>query len=154
LYEVLAFSNTQEMSMSESLHFAGSAANFIFRRQLEGELVMKSKWMLLGLVFVLSLAFAVPAFAGGRGDGPVIYVTGQDLFYDSIVTADPLPAKGPFQKLEMAGPSGLQTEFGPGDPGYVGGRWWLDLNGNDEMDAGDLYFSCPLLGPGRATQMP
>ena len=35
---------------------------------------MKSKWMLLGLVLVLSLTFAVPAFAG-RDDGPIIYVT-------------------------------------------------------------------------------
>jgi hypothetical protein len=91
---------------------------------------------------------------GGRGDGPVIYVTGQGLIYDSIVTADPLPPHGPFQKLEMGGPTGLQTEFGPGDPGYVGGRWWLDLNGNGVMDPpgedGDKYFSCPLLGPGRA----
>jgi hypothetical protein len=89
---------------------------------------------------------------GGRGDGPTIYVTGQGLVYDSIVTADPLPMKGRFQKLELGGPTGLQTEFGPGDQGYVGGRWWLDLNGNGEMDPagenGDKYFSCPLQGPG------
>ena len=58
--------------------------------------------------------------------------------------------KGRFQKLEMAGPTGLQTEFGPGNHGYVGGRWWVDANGNDLMDAGDAFFSCPLLGPGRA----
>lgn len=109
------------------------------------------------LVGVLLLA-PTPASAkrggtGGRGDGPVIYVTGQGLIYDSIVTADPLPQRGRFQKLEMGGPTGLQTEFGPGDQGYVGGRWWLDLNGNDVMDPpdenGDKYFSCPLLGPGR-----
>ena len=43
----------------------------------------------------------------------------------------------------------LTTEFGPGDHGYVGGRWWLDVNGNNQMDSEDLYFSCPLLGPGR-----
>ena len=49
----------------------------------------------------------------------------------------------------MDGPSGLQTEFGPGDPGYVGGRWWIDLNGNGEMDPADKFFLCPLLGPGR-----
>jgi len=111
---------------------------------------MKSKWMLLGLVLVLSLAFAVPAFAG-RGDGPIIYVKSQGLYYDSIITAEALPAKGRFQKLEMDGPGpfGLQTEFGPGDQGYVGGRWWIDANGNGEMDAQDAYFSCPLLGPGR-----
>lgn len=109
---------------------------------------MKSKWVVLGLVFVLSMAIAVPAFAG-RGDGPVIYVTGQGLYYDSIVISNDLPAKGPFQKLEMGGPTGLQTEFGPGDQGYVGGRWWVDVNGNDIIDEGDALFSCPLLGPGR-----
>jgi hypothetical protein len=100
-------------------------------------------------VFAGSTAFAKRGGEGGRGDGPIIYVTGQQLFYDSIVTADPLPQKGPFQQLVPGGPSGLMTEFGPGDRGYVGGRWWLDVNGNNEMDAGDRYFSCPLLGPGR-----
>jgi hypothetical protein len=43
----------------------------------------------------------------------------------------------------------LQTEFGLGDPEYVGGRWWVDANGDGEMDSGDAYFLCPLLGPGR-----
>ena len=85
----------------------------------------------------------------GNANAPVIYVTSQDLLYDSIVLST-LPNKGPFQKLEMGGPSGLMTEFGPGDREYVGGRWWLDVNGNNEMDGGDLYFSCPLLGPGTA----
>jgi len=41
------------------------------------------------------------------------------------------------------------TKFGPGDPGYLGGRWWEDTNGNNEKDATDHYFLCPLLGPGR-----
>jgi hypothetical protein len=86
--------------------------------------------------------------SGGRGDGPVIFVTEQELYYDSIVTADPLPFRGKFQKLYM-GPNGLTTKYGPGNPGYRGGRWWQDLNGNNEMDATDHYFSCPLLGPGR-----
>lgn len=109
------------------------------------------------LIAVMALALALPALAGGGppdgvGDGPrdrvVVYVTSQDKFYDSIVGPD-LPMEGPFQKLEMTGPSGLQTEFGPGDPGYLGGRWWVDANGNGEMDEGDAFFSCPLLGPGR-----
>jgi hypothetical protein len=124
---------------------------------------MTKKLGILGATILVLAGFALFAFPdaasakrggdGGRGDGPVIYVTGQALFYDSIITADPLPFQGRFQKLEM-GEHGLQTEFGPGDPGYVGGRWWLDLNGNGEMDppgeGGDKYFSCPLLGPGRA----
>jgi hypothetical protein len=85
---------------------------------------------------------------GGRGNGPVIYVTSQGLFYDSIVTAD-VPRRGPFQLLEEGGPSGLMTEFGPGDAGYYGGRWWVDVNGNQEMDDEDRFFVCPLLPPGR-----
>ena len=112
---------------------------------------MKRKAMLSLLVVVLAMLAAVPAFAakGGRPNSPVVvYVTSQDLYYDSIVGPN-LPMKGRFQKLEM-GPNGLQTEFGPGDHGYVGGRWWLDANGNGEMDEGDAFFSCPLLGPGRA----
>jgi hypothetical protein len=84
--------------------------------------------------------------ARGNVPGPVIFVTSQLLYYDSIVTADPLPPKGPFQDLFAGGPPGadLHTEFGPGDPGYVGGRWRGPLPGGE-----DHYFSCPLLGPGR-----
>ena len=93
-------------------------------------------------------AFGTPPAGAPRGTGPVIYVTGQDLVYDAIVLG-PLPFHGPFQKLEAAGPTGLQTEFGLGDHGYVGGRWWVDTNGDDLMDARDVYFLCPLLGPGR-----
>ncbi len=103
----------------------------------------------LAMAFAYSSMLMVEAKADGpRGSGPVIYVTSQGLFYDSIIGPD-LPQRGPFQKLEMGGPTGLQTEFGPGDPGHRGGRWWLDLNNNGEMDNGDAFFSCPLLGPGR-----
>ena len=105
------------------------------------------------LVVALSITVAVPAFAspGGRPDSPiVIYVTSQGLYYDSIPGPN-LPWKGPFQKLEGTPPDNLWTEFGPGDPGYVGGRWWIDANGNGHQDASDTYFLCPLLGPGRET---
>lgn len=86
----------------------------------------------------------------GRGNGALgtVYVTSQDLYYDTFVSADSLPYKGRFQKL-VAG----TTEFGPGDPGYLGGRWWIDANENGEMDppgeGGDVYLLCPLLPPGR-----
>lgn len=78
----------------------------------------------------------------------VVYVESQGLCYDSIVTAQDLPAVGPFQALE-ADPlnrcgSGLKTAFGPGDPGYVGGRWVMNT------PEGPVYFLCPLLGPGYA----
>jgi hypothetical protein len=113
---------------------------------------MKRKVTLSLLVFVLAIVAAVPAFARGNQPHPekVVYVTSQGLYYDTIVLGA-LPQKGRFQLLEMDGPTGLQTEFGPGDPGYIGGRWWVDANGNGEMDLGDAFFLCPLLGPGRAT---
>ena len=110
---------------------------------------LRFRTVLLSIAIVaLSLAISQSAEAQGRGSGPVIYVTTQELFFDSIVLTD-LPQKGPFQLLEMAGPSGLQTEFGPGDPGYYGGRWWVDVTGDGLMNAGDMFFMCPLLGPGR-----
>jgi hypothetical protein len=118
---------------------------------------MLRKGTLVVMLVVLSLMVAVPvAFAkrggeGGRGDGPIIYVRGQELYFDSIVTADPLPMKGHFQKLEV-GPNGLETDYGPRDPQYKGGRWWFDVNGNAKQDAGDHFFNCPLLGPGRANR--
>ena len=94
-----------------------------------------------------SVGFTV---GGEQPDGPVVYVTSQGLFFDSIVLTG-LPPVGPFQLFEFGGPSGFMTEWGPGDKGYVGGRWWIDANGDGMMDMGDVYFSCPLLGPGRDT---
>lgn len=109
---------------------------------------MIRKTSVVVLVVILALVFAVPAFAkGGRaGSTGVIYVTSQGLYYDTFAAVDPLPMQGPFQLLENG-----QTEFGPGDPGYRGGRWWEDLNGNGIQDEGDHFFLCPLLGPGRET---
>jgi hypothetical protein len=76
----------------------------------------------------------------------VVYVTSQGLYYDTFVVKDPLPMKGKFQLLANG-----QTEFGPGQPGYLGGRWWEDVNGNGLQDAADHFFLCPLLPPGRST---
>jgi hypothetical protein len=108
--------------------------------------------MTLLAVGLLMGVMAAPAYARGKGNPhpqPVVYVTSQGLAYDSIVLTDiPLVDGAPYQKLEMTGPTGLQTEFGPGDQGYVGGRWWVDANGNNEMDTEDAFFMCPLLGPG------
>ena len=91
-----------------------------------------------------ALAHGSKAQGQGRGDGPVVYVTGQGLYYDSVVTADPVPGNGRFQELRM-GPNGLETDYGPGDTQYVGGRWAEDFDGDGVIH----YFVCPLLGPGR-----
>jgi hypothetical protein len=114
---------------------------------------MKLTRALSAIILVAStIAIGNAAFAErstGRGTGPDVFVTSQGLYYDSIVIVDPLLAKGNFQQL-IPTSNGLETEFGPGEPGHLGGRWWIDLNGDSVMDAGDKYFLCPLLGPGRA----
>ena len=81
-------------------------------------------------------------------DFPDIYVTSQGLFYDTLLLGElPFNDTMNFQKLEM-GEMGPQTEFGPTDTGYYGGRWWLD-DGDGIMEPEDFYLLCPLLGPGR-----
>jgi len=116
--------------------------------------MQKSAKMIIGgcaVVAVIATFASMPQAEAGRGDGGIVYVTSQGLFFDTFVTKDPLPRHGKFQKLEPGGPMGANgsTEFGPGDSGYLGGRWWMDVNGNGEMDDMDHYFLCPLLGPGR-----
>jgi hypothetical protein len=91
------------------------------------------------------IAAPIRSAAGGRpASGGAVYVTSQGLYYDTFAARDPLPMQGKFQLLEDGA-----TEFGPGDPGYLGGRWWEDLNDNEIQDEGDHFFLCPLLGPGR-----
>jgi hypothetical protein len=85
---------------------------------------------------------APPGRGGALG---TVYVSSQGLYYDTFVSAETLPMHGRFQKLE----NGV-TEFGPGSPGYLGGRWWIDVNGDDIQNEGDVFLLCPLLGPGRA----
>lgn len=102
--------------------------------------------LLLGAVIALMIGATANAAGGRAGETGTIYVTSQGLYYDTFVTVDPLPMGGPFQKLENG-----TTEFGPGQPGYLGGRWWEDLNANGMQDEGDHFFLCPLLGPGRET---
>jgi hypothetical protein len=106
---------------------------------------MKRRFLLLLVIVVLVLIAVIPVSAN-RGDGKlgVVYVSSQGLYYDTFVSAQSLPMHGRFQKLE----NGV-TEFGPGDQGYVGGRWWIDNNNDDIMDKDDTFLLCPLLGPGR-----
>ena len=73
----------------------------------------------------------------------VVFVRSQGLYYDSVVLND-LPPNGPFQVLEVVDGQ-LTTDFGPGDTGYFGGRWALDMG-----DGETKYFLCPLIGRGHA----
>jgi hypothetical protein len=103
--------------------------------------------LLTAIAAALVVAVTASATPGGRpASTGVVFVTSQGLYYDTFVTNDPLPMDGKFQLLENG-----ETEFGPGDPGYLGGRWWEDLNANGVQDGNDHYFHCPLFGPGRET---
>jgi len=108
----------------------------------------------IGVVSLLGAAVAMGSTGyakertKGRGTGPTVFVNSQGLYYDSIVVADPLPFKGRFQQL-VPDENGLSTDYGPGEVGHLGGRWWVDVNDNQKMDKNDHYFLCPLLGPGR-----
>lgn len=110
---------------------------------------MRRKSIVVLIVLVLVLLMAVPAFAN-RGDGAlgVVFVESQGLYYDTFVTVQELPFNDrnahSFQLLD----NGV-TPYGPGDPGYRGGRWWID-DGDGYPDADDTFLLCPLLGPGRA----
>jgi hypothetical protein len=108
---------------------------------------MKRRLLLIVVVVVLAMIAVIPASANrGNGDLGVVYVSSQGLYYDTFVSAQSLPMHGRFQKLE----NGV-TEFGPGDQGYVGGRWWIDTDGDDIMEETDTFLLCPLLGPGRTS---
>jgi hypothetical protein len=110
---------------------------------------MKRRFSVVLVVAIIALMSVIPAAAdgsSGRGAPGVIYVTSQGLYYDTYVVQDPLPFRGPFQPLVEH-----TTPYGPGQPGYLGGRWWVDTNNNGVMDPTDHYFLCPLLGPGRTT---
>lgn len=104
---------------------------------------------LFAISIVLSSVSADPV--GPRDPAKTVYVTSQNLYFDTIVpisSAEGLPWNeqntGSFQELYDG-----MTDYGPGDPGYRGGRWWIDSNPNGYQDAYDTYFLCPLLGPGR-----
>jgi hypothetical protein len=105
---------------------------------------MKRRIIALFIVAALAILTVIPVSAN-RGDGAlgVVYVSSQGKYYDTFVSAKTLPMKGPFQLLENN-----VTAYGPGDQGYVGGRWWID-DGDGIMEEEDTFLLCPLLGPGR-----
>ena len=112
--------------------------------------------MKIETVAALIGAFAVSGTVVAKPDsrtvpmrGMSVYVEAQDQFYDTIVLGI-LPPKGRFQQLFPGmGSSGLVTEFSPGDVRYLGDCWWVDVDERGDMNEGDSYFLCPLLGPGR-----
>jgi hypothetical protein len=123
---------------------------FVYQLTRKKEKIMKRRLVIILVVLMLAAIAVIPASANrGHGALGVVYVSGQGLYYDTFVTVEVLPFHGRFQQLE----DGV-TPYGPGDQGYVGGRWWVDNPEEGiigEMDAADTYLLCPLLGPGRET---
>jgi len=107
----------------------------------------RTRTALSAIALLALLALGVTVAEANRGDGAlgVVYVRSQGLYYDTFVSAQELPPHGPFQLLEM-GPHGAETDYGPGDRGYVGGRWMIP-----DGQGGYVHLLCPLLGPGRET---
>ena len=115
----------------------------------------KKTILILTLAALTTIAlgsFIVSADEGGiphRETLGSVYVSSQGKYYDTFVTVESLIYNdhngNSFQRLY-----GGVTEFGPGDPGHRGGRWWVDLNNDYVMDPEgiDHYVLCPLLGPG------
>lgn len=117
--------------------------------------------MLLSVPSVLAIPDNVPRGPPvhvNDGTTGMIWVVPQEMFYYTIVpyAGGTLVYNGhnggSFQQLwPNGGPdNAAYTLFGPGDPGYRGGRWWVDVNENGMMDpegpttGGDHYFLCPL----------
>ena len=100
---------------------------------------------LLALPIALALLLTTGVLtASAQPPRGLVYVESQGLCYETFVSADTLPDKGPFQLIEpsdICGPGASKTMFGPGDPGYTGGRWVL---------ADGTHFLCPLVGGGFA----
>ena len=132
---------------------------------------MKKSIIGLSSVIVFSMLLSIPlvlAVPPPQAHGPpghidepeaVIYVTSQGKYYHTIVpyAGGNLPWNGhndgSFQPLDTS-TTPASTPYGPGDPGYRGGRWWVDDGDGVQEDpdlSDDYYFLCPLLGPGMET---
>ena len=132
---------------------------------------MKMKIIGFAILLVFSMLLCVPFALAKLDDVPrgppahvndndpgLIYVTSQGMTYYTIVpyAGGSLRYNGnngiSFQPIDPT-TTPASTPYGPGDPGYRGGRWWVDVNGNGEMDpeGTDHYFLCPLTlhAPGR-----
>jgi hypothetical protein len=92
-----------------------------------------------------SAAWTLNAPSAHRPHG-VVFVTSLGLFFDACAEPVPLPMHGEFQLIFNG-----RTEFGPGQLGFLNGRWWEDLNRNGVRDTADHFFFCPLALPGRVT---
>ena len=115
---------------------------------------------LLALSMLLSVPLALAIVVDNPGRGPpshvndgtvgMIQVTSDGTIWYTIVPKNPIVYNGhnggSFQILDPTTEPYATTPYGPGDPGYRGGRWWIDVNDNQQMDpeGTDHYFLCPL----------
>jgi hypothetical protein len=113
---------------------------------------MIRKFGLLLLVFVLSLALAVPAFASGPDFSPHIYADGRTWGTKGLGELPTPNASNlqSFDKLFMItnsnNPEGQLpvADAGPGNPAYNGGRWYGQTVSWTQA-AFDVYGTVPVL---------
>jgi len=125
---------------------------------------LKTKIISFAALLVFSILLSVPSVLAVPDNVPrgppahvnddtvgMIWVVPQEMFYYTIVpyAGGSLVYNGhnggSFQQLFTTGPNAPYTNFGPGDPGYRGGRWWVDDgDGIMEPEGTDHYFLCPL----------
>ena len=103
-----------------------------------------ARGLIRGIAAALCLSLLAVSSVGAEGrERGAVYVESQGLCYRTFVTTD-LPDQGPFQLIEpdplaRCGAGSSKTQYGPGDAGYLGGRW---------KTPDGQTFSCPLQGPG------
>ncbi len=100
---------------------------------------MKRLLASLAVVALMALSGTNASAQPARG---AVYVVSQGLCYETFAAAETLPPHGPFQLITpstLCGPGSSMTQFGPGDPGYTGGRW---------VRPDGTHFLCPLVGGG------
>lgn len=105
---------------------------------------MFRKISVMTLILVLSLVFAVPAFAGPGAPnfGPAIYADGQ-VWGTKGTASLPAPTDNTEQAFDklFKFTNGVEgqlpvAEAAPGNPAYNGGRWYAhSVTWNDEADA-------------------
>jgi hypothetical protein len=151
--------------ISESHLFKYRQTNFFCQESFLGGECLKKKIIgfatLLAFSMLLSVPLALAVVVDNPGRGPpshvndgtvgIIYVTSDGTNWYTIVpyAGGTLVYNGhnggSFQQLFTTGPNAPYTNFGPGDPGYRGGRWWVDDgDGVMEPEGVDHYFLCPL----------
>ena len=117
--------------------------NTVTRKQILLLVLITTSFYMTGIV---NARKAAESGKGGRM--MAVYVVDKGLYYDTFIKA-PLAPVGKFQLLDVS-TEPPSTPTGPDGFDNLGVKWWVDDGDRLMEDNGDdIYFSGPLLGPGR-----